>query len=292
MQQVLLLVSGISKVVSRYEFTYTPSITLWARSRERGARRGKSPAVLAFADPDLGVTTEGEMRDGEARPGGMALERLPHASQEARTLLRRLGGRGQVLDGPAATEEAVKRADLSEYDVLHFAAHAVVDRARPERSAVVLARGDGTDDGLLRMGEIAGLDLDGQLVILGACRSASGRLVDGEGMLGLSRAFFQAGARTVVGSVWPLRDDETAELVDEFARKLGSGLSVAAALAETRRGRIAAGDPPAAWAGLVVLGDGDLVLTEGSPRFPLWSWILVPACGLLLVILWLRRRFA
>jgi hypothetical protein len=88
--------------------------------------------------------------------------------------------------------------------------------------------------------------------------------------MGLARAFFQAGAHAVVASLWPLRDDEAEALFSSFYRHLGRGESLAAALRAAQIERIRAGAPAAAWAGLVVLGDGELV--PARPR-PAERWI-------------------
>jgi len=64
--------------------------------------------------------------------------------------------------------------------------------------------------------------------------------------------------------LWPLRDQEAARLVDEVAVRLGRGASIGAALAAARRAAIRDGAPPAAWSGLVVLGDGDFVPLPGG----------------------------
>jgi hypothetical protein len=86
--------------------------------------------------------------------------------------------------------------------------------------------------------------------------------------MGLANAFFQAGARTVVAGLWAVRDRETARLIERFGRHLGKGESVASALALSRRASIRSGAPPAAWAGMVVLGDGDLVPFPGGRPGP------------------------
>ena len=111
--------------------------------------------------------------------------------------------------------------------------------------------------------------------MLSACSSNTGAMLRGEGVMSLARAFFQAGAHTVVASLWRLRDDEAADLFDRFYRHLGRGRSVAAALQAAQRDMIRDGAPAAAWAGLVVLGDGDLVPLPGGRKgwdVPVWAW--------------------
>jgi CHAT domain-containing protein len=208
-----------------------------------------------------------------------------------------LGGRSRSLAGEQATERALKQMDLGDYRILHLAAHAVIDEQRPDRSAVVLAPGADEEDGLLQFREVVNLDLDGQVVILSACRSASGPVIGGDGVMGLAHAFFLAGGRTVVAGLWPLRDDEAALLIREFARELSQGQSVSAALTSAKRAMIWQGAPAAAWAGLVVLGHGDQVPLPGgrsrkigASTAVLAALIVLSALGVMLALALRRRR--
>ena len=74
--------------------------------------------------------------------------------------------------------------------------------------------GPTSEDGLLQTREIEGLDLEGRIVVLSACQTASGAILGGEGVLSLARAFFEAGAHAVIGSRWPIRDEDAASLFD------------------------------------------------------------------------------
>jgi hypothetical protein len=200
-----------------------------------------------------------------------------------------------VLLGEEASEAFVKQQDLRRFAVLHFATHALVDEENPERSAILLAPGAAGEDGLLQIREVVGLGLGGCVVVLSACRSAGGALLEGEGVMGLARAFFQAGVPTVVGSLWPLRDDDGARLFEAFYRHLAAGRSAAGALAAAQRERLADGAPAAAWAGVVVLGNGDFVpFPDGVTRRPpaaLWPGLAGAAAGAGLAFLaWRRRR--
>ncbi len=267
--------AGAEPLSQRFQLSRAPSATLWLRWR-RGAAEGRpvgdesDGSVLALADPlppGVDETPAGGQplhhRDW-ALADGSRLGALPHARREGRAAVRHLGAGSRLLAGAEATEHHLKSTPLAAYRVLHFAAHAVIDSQRPQRSAVVLAPGTAGEDGLLQPRDVAGLDLEGRVVVLSACQSASGAVLRGEGVLSLARAFFEAGASTVVGSLWRLRDDEAAVLFDRFYRHLAKGESVAGALAAAQDDRIRAGAPAAAWAGVTVLGDGAVVPVPGG----------------------------
>jgi CHAT domain-containing protein len=211
-------------------------------------------------------------------------------------MIRRVGGASRMLAGPAATERFVKQTDLQDYDIIHLATHAVVDYERPERSAVLLGPGSEEEDGFLQAREIAELDLEGKVVILSSCRSASGAVIRGEGVLGLGRAFLRAGSRAVVGNLWPMRDADSEALVREFARHLASGDSLSAALMAARKARIAAGAPAEAWAGVILVGDGEFVPVPRESAGKRLSLLLIAASVVVsvlvvtVVIAVLRRR--
>ncbi|HKQ18799.1 MAG TPA: CHAT domain-containing protein, partial [Candidatus Eisenbacteria bacterium] len=240
-------------LATRFEITLAPSCSAWLRWNGTPRGPGVHP-VLAMADPRL-QSEEGTSTSRAATLAtGLRIGTLPSARAEAGEMVRRLAGGSRMVAGADASERFLKTTDLSSYRMLHLAAHAVVDEEHPERSAVLLAPGSGDEDGLLQAREIVNLDLHGRVVILSACSSASGTVLEGEGVMGLARAFFQAGAVGVVGGLWPLRDQEAARLVDDMAAGLGRGASIGTALAGARRAAIREGSPASAWAGLVVLG--------------------------------------
>jgi hypothetical protein len=142
---------------------------------------------------------------------------------------------------------------------------------------VLLAPGDDAEDGLLQGREIEALDLDGRIVVLSACQTAAGAVLSGEGVLSLAHAFFEAGAHAVIGSRWPLRDKDAATLFDAFYRHLGQGASLAEALKATQDKARATGRPASVWAGLVLLGNGDLrPFAGGRPSAKGWSRPALP----------------
>jgi CHAT domain-containing protein len=279
----------------RYDISIVPSATLWSSWRKERIGESFPWGALVLADPDLsGIPEADQIRTADPWVEGLRLGRLPHAVEEASAMVRGVGGDSLVLARTEASEHEFKGIDLGRFGILHFAAHAVVDDERPDRSAILLAPGAETEDGLLQVREIVELDLDGQVVILTGCRSASGAVLEGEGVMGLARAFFRAGATTVIGGLWPLRDDDTALLMEEFSRQLGGGASVGSALAEATRARVAAGAPAAAWGGLVVLGDADVVPVPGGRRRGLrsigWAVVVFVVLSLSAVLITALRR--
>lgn len=284
-------------LIERYELAVAPSATVLRDVRRDAPDADARPrAVLALADPlESRATppTTFTMHDAEVLP----LRPLPHARTEALRVAHTPAD--QAWLGDDANETALLETTLETFGVLHFATHAVVDEAKPGRSAIVLAPGDA--DGLLQPRDIIRLQLDGKLVVLAACESAGGQVLSGEGVVGLAHALLSGGATTVVGTLWPLPDDDAMRLFEQFYAELDAGRSVASALARAQATLAAQGAPSSAWAGAVVLGDGAQVPFPGGraaapdPDEPAnlrpWLWSLV-GFGLVLAAIGLvaRRR--
>jgi len=277
---------GGDPVGAHYQVSQVPSASLWARLKNNPESSPFLGSSLALADPDFGVRRKGDtMRAADPWLDGLRLGRLPHARSEAGRLARALGGDSLVLSGEQASEQFLKQADLGGYGILHLAAHAIVDYSHPERSAIILTPGNDKEDGFLQAREIVNLDLRGRVVLISACRSASGTVLEGEGVLGLARAFFQAGARAVVGSLWQLRDDEAEEFMDRFSAGIEAGDSLSQSMTGARHYMNERGFPAASWAGMVLIGDGDLVPIPGGRPAGLSTTVLVIVSALGFLIL-------
>jgi CHAT domain-containing protein len=116
----------------------------------------------------------------------------------------------------------------------------------------------GKEDGILRASEIVNLDLNADLVTLSACQTGLGKVVRGEGMIGLTRAVMSAGASRVLVSLWEVSDVATPALMKSFYTRLVAGGSVAGALREAKIAMIHSDRPshrdPHCWAPFVVSG--------------------------------------
>ncbi len=252
------------RLAERFEITLGPSVTSWLRWRQDAD--ALRPGVLALADDNAQAAAPAAFRG--ALEATRDLGALPRAATEVRLIADILGD-ATVRVGDEASEAYLKSASLADFGVLHLAAHAVVDQETPERSGVVLRAGGPDEDGLLQVREIVDLDLDGRVVMLSTCSGLAGTAVRGEGLMSLSRAFILAGAEAVVASRYPLHDSDAMQLFARLYHHLDAGRSLSTALALARRELIAAGAPEAAWSGVIVLGNGDVVL---RPRTPLQRW--------------------
>ena len=135
---------------------------------------------------------------------------LPATRREVEALSRGFGKQATVYLGAEATEGRAKSIAKTRY--LHFATHGLLDARSPLDSALALTvpaeRRAGEENGLLQAWEIfEQLRIDADLVTLSACETALGDDVAGEGLIGLTRAFHYAGARTVLASLWAVADD-------------------------------------------------------------------------------------
>ena len=273
-------------LVVRHEVVIAPSASALAVLRAQAPGRKQAPRTLAvFADPVFDVS---DSRVG-GRPAARAVEtappetarllehlveatssaggaphipRLPYTAREAEQIL------GVAPDasnwkaiGFDASRASALSGRLSEYRYLHFATHGFLDTERPQLSALVLSQIDAQsrpEDGFLRVNDIYNVRLSADLVVLSACQTGLGKEVRGEGLMGLTRAFFYAGVPRVIVSLWNVNDRATAELMAGFYKKMlreGKRPSEALRLAQLDLRKQKRWASPYYWAAFVQQGD-------------------------------------
>jgi CHAT domain-containing protein/tetratricopeptide (TPR) repeat protein len=216
-------------------------------------------AVLAATDPPAHDLTRAA-RDVGLRGG--AISRLPFTRREAKAILSLVpaGQRMEALDF-AASQETASSPELAQYRYVHFATHGFADSAHPELSGIVLSLVDreGRErSGFLPASQVFNLKIPADLVVLSGCRTALGKEIRGEGLLGLTRAFMSAGAARVVASLWKVDDAATAELMKSmYERILHDGERPAQALrsAQVAMWRDRRWSAPYFWAAFVIQGE-------------------------------------
>ena len=255
-------------LVERFTVSYAPSASSLAYLRGRGGRR-EPGSLIAVGDPVAGAAPSAGER--AVRMEALSrLKRLPHSGRELRRIASLLAGPG-VFDRERATEERLQQMDLSGASILHFATHGVIDEARPERSGLALTAAPPGGDGLLQMREIYRLRLRAALVTLSACETALGTDVTGEGVVGLSRAFFYAGADSVLASLWSVGDASTADWMVHFYERIRAGQPLDRAARDAKLAFLR-GDArfrhPYYWAPFVLTGHASVV----APVRPAAGW--------------------
>jgi CHAT domain-containing protein/Tfp pilus assembly protein PilF len=221
--------------------------------------------LVAFGDPDYSATApldEALLREQRtARERGLDLRPLPASRREVRSLERLYAASARTYLGSEATEERAKSV-AGEASLLHFATHALADEKAPLDSSLALSLpGEwrpGRDNGLLQAWEIfEQVRLDADLVTLSACGTALGQETSGEGILGLTRAFQYAGARSVLASLWGVSDASTADWMVHFYGRLKRGASKDDAVrkAQLEMMRRPGSSHPYHWAAFQLSGD-------------------------------------
>jgi tetratricopeptide (TPR) repeat protein len=264
-------------LVEGHRIRYAPSLTalhlvlLWDRTRTRPEQ-----PLWAIGDPvyqptderlpaarvELAQETQYAVAKYRGGVASMAFERLPSSGVEVEQLRRLWNAPPEAIRlGPAANEAAVKAASaagaLAQYRYVHFATHGILGLADGTAPSLVLSlAGDQQgEDGFLTLGEVTGLKLNADLVVLSACQTGQGRLYHAEGVSGLARAFLYAGSRGVLCSLWRVDDAATAELMVDVYAGLKEQKPAAEALRAVQLRMIADGQPPLDWAPFILIGE-------------------------------------
>jgi CHAT domain-containing protein/tetratricopeptide (TPR) repeat protein len=253
----------------RHEVVELPSASvLVAERRELAQRPTARELAIVLADPVFQADDPRVEKGGEGSSAGsgrsdlLPLSRLRFSRQEAQAIasLAPPGAVTTKLDF-AADRDLVLSGRLRDFRYIHFATHGVFDAERPELSGLALSGVDPAGnprEGFLRLRDIYDLDLAADLVVLSGCETALGKEIRGEGLLGLTRAFFYAGAPRVVASLWWIDDRATAALMTAFYRGMwAEGLRPAAALRKARLSlaRQHRFRDPSYWGAFVLQGD-------------------------------------
>jgi len=260
--------SRLFYLMERFGISYAPSVSSLNSilKRPRGPAPGKdllavgNPATIFPSMEQRDVGASGELFPTYGLGSRFLISPLHYASKEIRSIssLFRKSAR-RVVSGKAATEEMIKSLPLSEYRIIHFATHSLVDESNANRSALVLSLDrDPAEDGFYQARQIYGARMRADLVVLSACQTARGKYEKGEGIQGLARAFFAAGAQSVLASLWNIDDKSTAVFMKSFYGYLARGKTKVEALNLAKIGMLQSRySPPYFWAGFVLIGEAD-----------------------------------
>jgi CHAT domain-containing protein len=191
------------------------------------ASKKSRPSLLALGDPE---------------PAGEEYPRLPNARKEVEAIAELFPSSNKVVyEGPESIPSAYEKASPARFSLIHFAAHATANRASPLDSALILTREGNAYT--LTARAIMAVKLNADLVTLSSCRSAGARAYSGEGLVGLTWAFLQAGARRVIAGLWDVNDESTSILMSRLYGEVTRGVPAEDALRAAKLSLLHAGYP-------------------------------------------------
>ncbi|MCB1645316.1 MAG: CHAT domain-containing protein [Pseudomonadales bacterium] len=196
-----------------------------------------SASVLILGNPDLGnpnLDLPGAEREAVSVAQRFAVADLKLRKQASESYLRN-HGEGQRL--------------------IHFAGHGTFDPVQPMASALLLSPDD-EHDGMLQVSELYELRLDADLVTLSGCQTALGNVTDGDDVVGFTRGFMFAGARTIVSSLWEVDDEATRRLMTIFYQSLSAGGAITALQSAQKMVKATYQQHPYYWAAFQLYGSG------------------------------------
>lgn len=243
-------------LIEDHALYYATSLSVLREMNRKKDKSGTTNAsLLAFGNPVIG---KDEQRNGELCP-------LPEAEQEVSSIAKSFAQKNsRVFIGRDASEKSFKTLAPA-YSIVHLATHGVIDNRQPLYSHLLLTKteGDPENDGRLEARQIMDMNLNADLAVLSACETANGKVAPGEGVIGMSWAFFVAGTRSMLVSQWKVNSASTSQLMVNFYQSLEANQSDSkannasalrdAALKSMRDPRYR---HPFYWAGFVMIGNG------------------------------------
>jgi len=220
--------------------SYLPALSLF----EGKSGQGMARKLFAVADPTY---NKEELLEKVADKEVLAATRkraavnnyippLPETRDEVNAIRSVFSEGAEVLLGTDASKSNVKSRDLKSYSHIHFATHGVLEGDIPGlvEPALVLSY-ESQEDGFLRASEVTQLKLNADMTVLSACNTGNGEYFQGEGLMGMGRAFMVAGSKQVVVSLWPVSSLATKELMIRFYKELTKNGDAVAAMTEAQR---------------------------------------------------------
>lgn len=277
--------------VRKYTVSYTYSATLL--SQTKGNFKLKTRNTLLAIAPQYALTARDIATPERTRQYIDNLYPIPGAREEAIETQRIF--HGKLLVDREASEENFKRF-AGNYDLLHLSMHAIIDDTDPMFSKLAFTRGaDSAEDGLLNTYEIYNLRLKCQLAVLSSCNTGKGKMLRGEGVMSLARAFIYAGCQGIIMSLWEVEDKTSVGLMGYFYKFLWNGKAKSDALRMSKIKYLDEADPlmahPYFWGGFVFIGDDHPIVYPVIKRIVTMLSALLFASILLAFGVYQRKKY-
>jgi CHAT domain-containing protein len=196
-----LKINSMRYLLDKYAISYTRSLSvlLTGKGKTKIADDKSDGKLLAIANPKYSLP-------------------IPFAEESTKILQAVYGTQNTtIFAGEIATEEKIKEV-ISNFEVIHFATHGIINNESPMSSYLQLTAENSGEDGKLEAVEIKDFRLNAKLVVLAGCDTGTGKIIDGEGIIGLTWALENAGVGKIIVSQWKVKDKSTKDLMTEFHR--------------------------------------------------------------------------
>jgi CHAT domain-containing protein len=267
-------------LLNEYRISYTPSASIYEiQTSETEANHNQN---LLIGDPSISnveysLSVRSGLIDLNSSPSrNILLSPLEYSKGEIESI-DQLVANNLIFTSQEATESRFKQyAPLS--NVIHISTHSFLLKDQP--LIIFSPQKDKEDDGFLELGEIVQLNLSSDLVVLSSCRSGLGKIDASEGILGMQKAFFDAGANSIVVSLWDVNDKYTSYFMKDFYKHLSEGKSKSEALRKAKLDFMKNySSNPYYWSAFVLSGNPSSINLQEASFFTLFHLL-----GVLLLI--------
>lgn len=221
-------------LIENYPISYSPSVSIYIMQKKLFQKN--EDKVMLVGDPqvknkDFALSYRGSLlEDDSFNARNIVLFPLKYSKEEIQNLNTLLAN-GLVFLSDNATEKNFKE-NASSCSIIHLSTHSFLLKNQP---LIIFSQNeDKEEDGYLETGEILKLKLNSDLVVLSSCRSGLGNVDKAEGVLGMQKSFFEAGAKSVVVSLWDVNDRYTSLFMQSFYQYLSAGFDKSVALQKAK----------------------------------------------------------
>ena len=286
-------------LIKKYAIQYQYAPGLISKNTLVQADRGFLGFGIEYSDKlwdQFNLPQQDSVRNDSILPflRGKKLGPLKFADDEVRLVAQSIKGK-YFLNQQATKEKFIENAP--DHDIIHIAAHGFIEEEASNPEAYLLFHPKGKSDFLLSLPEVYQQNIPAELIVLSACQTGTGSLLEGEGIMSIARGFQVAGCQSVLASQWSLTDQTTFVVMEQFYEALRKGLSKSEALRAAKLAYLEddqlsspAYRAPVFWAAtMMVGGDGVVVLPEKKPLNRPWIIIAIGVIILIGIITGIKR---
>jgi tetratricopeptide (TPR) repeat protein len=267
-------------LINKYQILYTPSASVYFIQKDKPQENNKQN--LLVGDPfinnsEFALSVRGGLIDvNPSQARDIRLFPLEHSFEEIKSIEATLTNNMVFLSKEATESNFKENAPAS--NIVHISSHSFLLKDQP--LVLFSPQEDLKDDGFLELGEIVQLNLNSELVVLSSCRSGLGKIDEAEGIIGMQKAFFEAGSKSVLVTLWDVNDKYTSYFMRDFYKYLAEGKSKSEALRQAKLNFIKNYSAnPYYWSAFILSGNpSGIKLQEAA------SFTLLHVLGILLLI--------